>query len=150
MVGVFVCSCAIPVLFVFLPLGAFLLSRSFRFIAAQEKSIMEHLAFSVVIQIPVTSTHKTPAILTCSMPLQMMQLQCVVRVFVLLTSAVVLVDLQFDLWPCIAYSIAIPILSIAIRGSNPMSLIATTRCHLQKQSGCHLQRDPGDNTVEPN
>ena len=55
MVGVFVCSCAIPVLFVFLPLGAFLLSRSFRFIAAQEKSIMEHLAFSVVIQIPVTS-----------------------------------------------------------------------------------------------
>ena len=50
---VFVCRCAIPIFFIFLPIASFLLSRAVHFIALEKKNFLEHVGENFAIQIPV-------------------------------------------------------------------------------------------------
>ena len=101
-----------------------------------------NLRRNIVTWLSCMFTVKVAAILTCSMLLQMTQLVRTVRVFMLLTSAVVLVDLQFDLWPCLVYAIAVCAIltSFAVVGAvphrgSPTSMTATCSRH----GGCQPQ-----------
>ena len=110
-----------------IPICAFLVSRPLRFIAAKKKPFMEHLAFSVMVRLPVPNTNEVAAFLTCRMSLQRTQLVRTVRVFVLLSSAVVLVDLQFGVWPCLFYGATVSAILVVSSGLSTSSKDSTLR-----------------------
>jgi len=135
----FAFGCAIPVLYLVLPLGAFLLSRALRFMAAQEKPLTEHMAYSMMVRLPTR------------------YLVWIVRLFAFLTSAVVLVDLEFGLGPCLAYIAAVSATSVIFTvvranegGQRLLHIVCSFRrpfiwCEAQPvaSSECQLPSDPG-------